>query len=495
MLLNFVSMFIVAPLTTSMPAAYGIYSLCISFNIFQAYADLGFISAGRKYAAEAFSVNNHELEKKYIGTSIFIYSGMTLLIFLFTLFFAIYPELLIKDIDKGNYYDIAHQLLFILAFTFPFSIIQKFCSLVYSVRIEEYKIQSFRIIGSFIKILSVPLYFFNDRYDIVGYYLFCVTINLLINLIVLWYSRSIGYGFSGFLTCLKFDKHIFNEIKPLAIGGFVSVIGWVTYFELDAVGISVILGANAVAIYAVGKQIQSFIRSLVGIVFSPYPVRINYYIGQKDYDGLKRFFYKLVETFSIIIIPIVTIVLFAKPFVVAWVGPDYEESALILQLLVLTFILHHVTCQGASVLYGLNKVKDIMKLAFWEPFIFWVGVFATYNYWGVESFAIFKLVACLVTEVYYCYLVRKYLNYSRTELYWNLTVKPLLIITLTCVLVWYFTIHLLDSVTKGHQDLFYVVLIMAFCGIFSLFVDYYFNKSLRNEIVNSLKIIKKAING
>ena len=136
-----------------------------------------------------------------------------------------------------------------------------------------------------------------------------------------------------------------------------------------------------------------------------------------------------------------------------------------------------------------------MKLAFWEPFIFWVGVFATYNYWGVESFAIFKLVACLVTEVYYCYLVRKYLNYSRTELYWNLTVKPLLIITLTCVLVWYFTIHLLDSVTKGHQDLFYVVLIMAFCGIFSLFVDYYFNKSLRNEIVNSLKMIKKAING
>lgn len=491
MVLNFFSMFIVAPMTTSMPEAYGVYSLCISFNIFLRYADLGFITAGRKYAAEAFSVNNNEKERKYVGTSISIYGGMSLLLFFFALFFAAYPEYIIKDIEESEYFDIAHQLLFILALTFPLSIIQKYSSLVYSVRIEEYRIQSFQIIGSIIKIASVPLYFFNKRYDIVGYYLFCEVINLLINMFVLWYSKNIGYGLKNFVNSLKFDKEIFNEIKPLALSGFASVIGWITYFELDIVGVSVLLGANAVAIYAVGKQIQTFVRSIVSIVFSPYPVRINYFIGQKDFGGLKCFFYHLSELFSIIIIPIIVIVLYAKPFVIAWVGLDYEESALIMQLLVLTFIVHHVTSQGSQVIYGLNKVKDVLKIAFIQPIFFWVGVFATYRLWGVESFAIFKLAACLVTEIYYFYLVRKYLEYDKKVFYWGLVVKPLVVIMTACLCFWFMTLSVLEGVSKGHGDLLLVALVMGTCCIFTGLVDVYFNKSLREELALVLKKIRR----
>ena len=490
MLLNFLSMFIVAPLTTSMPEAYGVYSLCISFNIFLRYADLGFITAGRKYAAEAYSVNNHEKERKYVGTSMTFYGGMSLVLFVFALFFSAFPEYLIKDIEKSPYLDIAHRLLLILALTFPLSIIQKFSSLIYSVRIEEYRIQSFQIVGSIIKIASVPAYFFHNRYDIVGYYLFCVVINLLINLFALWYSKNIGYGFQEFIRCLKFDKQIFNEMKPLALSGFASVIGWITYYELDTVGVSVLLGANAVAIYAVGKSIQQFVRSLVGIVFSPYPVRINYFIGQKDFEGLKSFFYQLSELFSIIIIPIIVIILYAKPFVTAWVGSDYEESALIMQLLVLTFIAHHVTSQGSQVIYGLNKVKDVLKIAFIQPIFFWLGVFATYRLWGVESFAIFKLTACMVTECYYLYLVRKYLEYNKKVFYWGLVVKPLVVIMTTCLFFWFMTMPALEGVNKGHRDLLLVaVVIGASCFVAGL-VDVYFNKTLREELSMVLKKVR-----
>lgn len=489
LLLNFFSMFIVAPLTTSMPEAYGVYSLCISFNIFLRYADLGFIAAGRKYAAEAFSVNNFGLEKRYVGTSMFIYSMMSMVLFLLALLFSAYPEYLIKDIDRGPYYEMAHQLLLILAFTIPFSAIQKFCSLIYSVRIEEYKIQRLQIAGSVIKIASVPLYFFHNRYNIVGYYLFCEITNVLVSLIILYHSNNIGYGGREFLRCLKFDKNIFNEIKPLALSGFASVIGWVTYYELDTVGVSVLLGANAVAVYAVGKQIQTFVRSLVGVVFSPYPVRINYFIGKKDYEGLKKFFYKLAELFSIIVIPIVAIVLYAKPFVIAWVGHDYEQSAFILQLLVLTFILHHVTSQGSSVIYGLNKVKDVLKIAFIQPFFFWIGVFATYSFWGVESFAIFKLAACLVTELLYCYLVCKYLNFAKMELYWHLVAKPVVIISMVSAVFWYLSSPVVDNVNKCHLDLFLVACLIGSCCLFAFFVDLLYNKSLKLEAMSVFKII------
>lgn len=484
MLLNFISMFIVAPLTTSMPEAYGVYSLCISFNIFLRYADLGFIAAGRKYAAEAFSNNNRLKEKKYVGTSIIIYGMMCTLLFLLALLGAAFPEYLIKDIEESQYYGMSHQLLLILAFTFPLSIIQKFNGLIYTVRIEEYKIQRVQIIGSAIKIASVPLYFFHNKYDIVGYYLFSEVINLLTSIFNLYSSRNIGYGFKEFFRCLKFDKQTFVSMKALAFSGFASVIGWITYYELDTVGISILLGANAVAVYAVGKQIQTLVRSFVSVIYSPYPVRINYFIGQKDIGGLRKFFYKLAVEFSVIIIPIILLVFYAKPFIFSWVGCNYEDSVLILQLLVLTFIIHHIASPGSSVIYGLNKVKDILKLAFIQPVLFWLGVFLTYSYLGVYSFAIFKLIACLITEFYTCLLVCKYLDYSKKDFYWNLFAKPLVLIGMTSMILWYFTSPMLNSVSKNSIDLLFVISVMATSGVITLITSLSINKPLREELNN-----------
>ncbi len=491
MLLNFVSMFIVAPLTTSMPEAYGVYSLCISFNIFLRYADLGFINAGRKYAAEAFANKEKEKEIKYVGNSMLIYSIMTVVFFLLGLVFSIFPGLIIKGIIESPYIGISHQLLLILSFSFLFSTLHKFCSLVYSVRIEEYKIQSIQIIGSAIKIISVPLYFFNNKYEIVGYYLFCELVNLMTYLFILYQSKKIGYGFKTFFSCLRFDKEVFNEIKPLALSGFASVVGWIVYYELDTIGISILLGASAVAVYAVAKQIQNFVRSFISIVFTPYRVRINYFIGLHDYLGLKSFYYKLSEEFCFVIIPIITIVFFARPFILSWVGNSYEESCLLLQLLVLTFVVNHVTSQGSSVIYGLNKVKDILKIAFIQPVLFWIGILITYKYWGVKSFAIFQLTACMVTELYYCFLTKKYLKYSNKEFYLNLILKPLVLICFSCFGFWIFTHGFLDNVSKGHNDLFFIVFIMGLCCIFSMIILLCFNKSLRDEMNGLIKIVTK----
>lgn len=489
LLLSFLSMFIVAPLTTNMPEAYGVYSLCISYSIFLQYADLGFINAGKKYAAEAFSVNNKELEKRYVRTAIFIYGIMSLILFSFALFISKYPEYIIKGIGDSPYYETAHQLLFILAITFPLSIIQKFCNVIYSIRIEDYRIQRILIIGSVLKIVSVPVYFFNNRYNIVGYYLFCEITNFLVYAVILINSKKIGYGIKELFRCFKFDAKIFREIMPLALSGFASTIGWIFYYELDTIGISILLGANAVAIYAIGKQIQSFVRSLVGIVFSPYPTRINYYIGQKDYDGLRVFFHKLAEEFCFITIPVIAIILYANPFVKAWVGTDYIDSCIILQLLVSTFIISYVSNQGNAVLYGLNKVKDLLVLSVIKPVFFWVGILLTYRHLGVVSFALMQLIACIVTELYCCFLTRKYLGYGKADFYWSLLAKPLVVISSSCLVFWLLTKSLLLNVEKSHGNLLFVASVMAACCIFALCVNLCFNPSLREEVKGLLSSV------
>lgn len=51
---------------------YGIYSICISLTIFYNYADVGFLSAGQKYAAESYAKGDRTGEMSIISFTAFI---------------------------------------------------------------------------------------------------------------------------------------------------------------------------------------------------------------------------------------------------------------------------------------------------------------------------------------------------------------------------------------------------------------------------------------
>ena len=70
---------------------YGVYTLCISVNIFLVYADLGFIGAGKKYAAEYFAKKETENERNLIGFSVFFLLIVLLVFSLIFLLLIFYP--------------------------------------------------------------------------------------------------------------------------------------------------------------------------------------------------------------------------------------------------------------------------------------------------------------------------------------------------------------------------------------------------------------------
>ena len=133
--LSILSMFVVTPLITNMPVVYGIYTVCISLTIFLNYADLGFLMAGEKFAAESYSKKDPESERAFIGTSVFIYLIVCIFILLCVVIFAWNPSLLIRDIGKDSLqYDIAQKLLLILSLSIPFTVVQKYVFLIYKIR-------------------------------------------------------------------------------------------------------------------------------------------------------------------------------------------------------------------------------------------------------------------------------------------------------------------------------------------------------------------------
>ena len=68
------------------------------------YSDIGFLSAGQKFAAEEFSKNNIEEEKKVIGFTIAILLVLLIPFFITMMFFSIYPAFIIKDFDLIDYF-------------------------------------------------------------------------------------------------------------------------------------------------------------------------------------------------------------------------------------------------------------------------------------------------------------------------------------------------------------------------------------------------------
>src|ERR1019366_3792168 len=109
------------------------------------------------------------------------------------------------------------------------------------------------------------------------------------------------YDFKTLIASMRFNRIVFYKTKNLALTSLYLTITWILYYELDPVIIGKFIGARQVAIYAIGLTILSFYRGILGILFSPFSIRFNHFIGVNDVEGLKRFFLQVV----IIMAPIV----------------------------------------------------------------------------------------------------------------------------------------------------------------------------------------------
>lgn len=475
-----------------MPVVYGIYTVCISLTIFLSYADLGFLMAGEKFAAESYSRNDSESERAFIGTSVFIYMVVCLFIIVGVLICAWDPSLLIRDIKIGDYqYDIAQKLLLILALSIPFTFVYKYINLVYKIRLESYKIQRLSIIGSLIVILSVPFVFFNNKYDIIGYYIFSQVITISVSIYYLIKCKENGYTLGLIIKSLRYNKANFLTMKGLALSGFVSCICWLLCYEMDMILISTILGAQMVALYAIGRSLNNMLRSVFAIIYSPYSVRFNYFVGENDSKGLKDFFYVLIRLFCYFtVIPILVFIFYTEPFVVSWVGNGYIGSVIAVQLLVICFLPNFISSPANYVVIALNKFKGIVIASVLQLLFFYLCVFSLIWNYDINSVALAKCLVNYVAAVYYLILVLNLFKDSFWAFIRKIRLLNMIIPCTVAVIVSYLMLPVVGNVSKSPNDLLKVLVIMSFVIILSLLSAFVSDKFFRKELFSVINLKK-----
>ena len=128
------------------------------------------------------------------------------------------PEL---EPDSENFYT-ARYLLILLSVSCPVIIGQRILNMIYSIRVEDYKLQRISAVGSILKILSVFFFFGSENYLLVPYFAFVQFINLSVVLMAVFRSESDLYHFVEFLKAINFfDRIIFDKEKGLTGASFI----------------------------------------------------------------------------------------------------------------------------------------------------------------------------------------------------------------------------------------------------------------------------------
>mgnify|MGYP001236003235 CR=1 FL=1 len=481
-IMNLLSMFIVIPRLAGNPTIYGIYVVCISANIFLTYADIGFASAGYKYASESFAQKN-------LGEEIRIVAFVGFVLLLFVMLFALgistialSPNLLIKNIRSATDITIASRLLFILAFFSPVIIFQRVLEIIYGIRMEQFVLQRIMIGASILKILSVFYFFQNVHYEIVGYFLFCQTVNAaaLLSCAIIAKVRY-QYNYLIFFKAFKFSKLMFNKTKALAFGSLFLTVTWIAYYELDSFAIAKLLGPEHVAIYAVGFTILTYLRTFYGVLFSPFFARFNHFVGFNDIEGLKRLYLRInFLTLPLVVFPIISLFMLMEPFVNSWVGSYYKKSVPIAQLLIFCFIYGFITYPASFLLIAQERMKILYITSASLPIIYWTGIILTISFMGLTSFALFKFIAISISAGISFIITIKFLGFTSRQF-----VKQVLSpITIPLIFLFGTLLHIRDflQLEKGITNLLIVISTCAAASVLALFFYYLFSRQFRGYI-------------
>lgn len=442
-ILGFVSMFIVLPYLTSNQELYGIYAICTSLTIYFSYADLGFGSAGQKFAVERYVQKDNDGEIRIVGFTFFIYIAFMTLVALAIVGISVQPDRFLKGITPENV-DTARFLLIILACAAPAMAMNRILEMIFSIRLEDYKYQRILIIGNIVKIAIAFIFFGGGKYMIVPYYFTYHAITFVCCIVAFVYVKRIyKYDIGKLFKNIRFDKGVFGLVKNLAFASLVGMICWILYYELDQITIGAIWGVKEVAIYAIGFNVITYFRTYLGTLFSPLTTRYNYYIGQKDIEGLNAHVLRTMDFFyPFVVIPILVVVVFAEPFVISWVGSAYSDSVIHVRFLTLCNIMAFLCYPASSYMIAREKNIYISEVAILITVVFWGGIFMANKWLGILSFSSMKLVAFMASALFYLIIISKIMKVNIGSIlkpiikhYW---IPTIVCLTLSCGIIWLF---------------------------------------------------------
>jgi O-antigen/teichoic acid export membrane protein len=183
--------------------------------------------------------------------------------------------------------------------------------------------------------------------------------------------------------------------------------------------------------------------------------------------------------------------LISQKFIIFWVGNDYQDSIIILQILISTSGLGFIIQPASYYFITTLKYKILIFLSILLPIIFLITALIVVPIYGVVGFAISKSIALFFTFCISYYFVNKFVENNYFIKSWAfilLIFATLSLIFLPLIINTYF-----KSMNKSSFELFKLVLFTGFYIIISILVTFLINKKSRLLITSLYKNLQKKL--
>ncbi len=489
---GFLSLFIVVPFLSSNKELYGLYTFCASFQLYLSYADIGFLSAGQKYAAECFAKEDRGGETKIFGFVGFILFCLIIPFSILLCIAAVNPGIVINELTQENV-TVARFLFLTIAIVSPIQVLlQRVSQSVLTIRVKEYISSRIDIVGSLVKIGSVLFFFTDGRYMICEYFLFINAVTIACCLITISIiKRTENYRFRDVFKSIRWSKQVFDKTKYLAFSSLGATVAWLLYYELDLIYIGKLFSITDVAYYSICFTLLNFIRNISNILYGPYSQRFNHFVALNDENSIKRMLHTLVKnTYPLYIFGCCLLSTISFYFVMLWVGREYAQSVPILSVLAFFFIFQYISQPASYLAVAKEKYSVINIQSIGISVLFLVLIFllkATGI--GLMSFVIAKVTVVVLQGVYLAVFISKWINI------WD-AIKQYLpyVVILTfvlCVGVRFLLGVLMPDPDKSTGGLIILLLILLVTFVTYALIVYGSNKSLRQMAIEKIRFIIK----
>jgi O-antigen/teichoic acid export membrane protein len=204
-----------------------------------------------------------------------------------------------------------------------------------------------------------------------------------------------------------------EEAKPLAkFSGavFVSQIAGLLANDTDKVIAGIFLGPTAVAIYQVGYKLYDLARSLIAnmpTVLMPTAAALH---ARSEEDRLRRMLCQISSVMVAIIASIyIPFILYGREFILWWVGPKFEQSAIVLAFLSGAMLVSASNRILGSVLWGTGDYR-VMVVAPLSYAIANAGLSVVLClWWGIVGIAAATMLTAIPVHTFLAaYAIRKF---------------------------------------------------------------------------------------
>ena len=333
------------------PSAYGLWMLTASMTTYFSVLDLGFGGSIVKFVAHYRARRDVRGLNEIASTLFFIFavSGTVAYLVFVLLAFNVGRIVNITPDQVATARSLMLVIGIYVSLGFPFSI---FGGIING--FQRYDLNNMVGIVSSLIVAVINVAMLLMGFSLVQLVLITTSVRILTYLV---YRLNAYHVFTA--LSIRPSLFLWSRVRELtSFSVYVSIIDWSNKlnYSIDAIVIGAYMSAAAVTLWTVpqrlAEMLQRMTNQLNGVLF---PVVVDSDAGQKP-ERLRAIFIQGTRLSLVSVVPVAAaLVMLAGPLIHAWVGPKFDESVLVAQILVFVVAIRVGNATATTLLKGAGQ--------------------------------------------------------------------------------------------------------------------------------------------